>query len=441
MHELVHGDDRAKRGRLRLAGLEEDDGDPREGTGWVVAHSADLEVGPPLLQRAVVVDEVGLLGLREPMLGEQQADRRERDVDLPVGGLGQRHVGDVELSERARAGERVEIEARRARRVLSSATRRRSRRCRRRSAAPTPPGGRPLWAAARTRRGRRSRRCIGQAVDVARPDVRTTASASMPQPAQPRRALRAPPARPGAASRRQSTRQRRTRFSPRSVQVSRSGSKWPLIAAIGPGDPAGIGREAFLAERLPVVPVGHDHVLAADVPGRKRERRGRCRTRPRAATDARVPPCAGGPRRERRAVAASAAPTALERSSEKEARSRRARTAAGRSAGRSCPRLLRARPAGRRATAARFLRDHAGPLQLGDEHFEVDPRATRDVRGGGEQPERRKAEGRDRAELHRVARRLSLEQLAGVGLAGRRLASTSPNSSITIRSRFFAVAS
>ena len=74
--------------------------------------------GPLLLQRAVVVDEVGLLGLREPMLGEQQADRRERDVDLPVGGLRQRHVGDVELSERARAGERVEIEARGARRVL-----------------------------------------------------------------------------------------------------------------------------------------------------------------------------------------------------------------------------------------------------------------------------------------------------------------------------------
>ena len=94
----------------------------------------------------------------------------------------------------------------------------------------------------------------------------------MPQPVQPRRALRAPPARPGAASHRQTTRQRRTPVQPA------LGPGFPLrieVTAhrgdIRPGDPAGVRREAFLAERLPVVPVGHDHVLAADVPGRKQK--------------------------------------------------------------------------------------------------------------------------------------------------------------------------
>ena len=46
----------------------------------------------------------------------------------------------------------------------------------------------------------------------------------------------------------------------------------------------------------------------------------------------------------------------------------------------------------------------------------------RDVRRGSEQPERREAEGRDRAELHRVAGSLSLEQLAGLELVAWRLA-------------------
>ena len=119
VHQLVDGDDRAKRAPVCAAGLEEHDRDPRQPTGRGVAHAADLEIGRLLLDRPVVVDEVCLLGLDEPVLGEQEADRRERGVDLP-GRLRQRHVGDVKLSERARAGERVEIETRRARRVLQA---------------------------------------------------------------------------------------------------------------------------------------------------------------------------------------------------------------------------------------------------------------------------------------------------------------------------------
>ena len=63
--------------------------------------------------------------------------------------------------------------------------------------------------------------------------------------------------------------------------------------------------------------------------------------------------------------------------------------------------------------------EHAGTLQLRDERLEVDARAVRDVRRRGEQPERREAEGGDRAELDDVAGRLALQQLARVRLACR----------------------
>ena len=62
------------------------------------------------------------------------------------------------------------------------------------------------------------------------------------------------------------------------------------------------------------------------------------------------------------------------------------------------------------------VREHAGALQLVDERIEVDARAVRDVRGRGEEPERREPEREDRAELDDVPRALADGELPGRGL-------------------------
>ena len=235
----------------------------------------------------------------------------------------------------------------------ASATTRRSLRCRRRSAAPTPPGDRPLREDARTRRGSRSpalRRGGGRRRSSR---CRTTASASTPRRVQPSRALRPPPARPGAASHRQSTPQRRSRGSSPARSRSLAPDRSDLHrGAIRPGDPAGVGREALLAERLPVLPVGHDDVLAADVAGRERETRGPCRTRPRAATVARVRPCAGGPVESGELPAASAARKRSTAARRRRRAARIARAAAGRRAVAVVPDAPSSAPRDRRSTAA-----------------------------------------------------------------------------------------
>jgi len=57
------------------------------------------------------------------------------------------------------------------------------------------------------------------------------------------------------------------------------------------------------------------------------------------------------------------------------------------------------------------VREDACCLELADERVEVDARPTRHVGGGREQPERREAEGEDRAELDHVPRALADRQL------------------------------
>ena len=214
---------------LRLAGLEEDDCDAGQTAGRDVADAADLEVGRLLLHGAVVVDEVGLLGLDESVLGEQEADRRERGVDLSGPCVSVTlEMSSCRTGSRRRTGER----SNRGERVgPASATTRRSLPCRRRSVAPTPPGDRPRREDAIVRRGSRSL-TLRPAGDRRRSlRCRTTASASTPRRERPSRTLRPSQVRPRAASHRESTPQRRLRFIARSVQVSRVGSKWPVIAA------------------------------------------------------------------------------------------------------------------------------------------------------------------------------------------------------------------
>jgi hypothetical protein len=59
------------------------------------------------------------------------------------------------------------------------------------------------------------------------------------------------------------------------------------------------------------------------------------------------------------------------------------------------------------------LRENSRALELADEGIQVDARAVRDVGRGGEEPERREAEGGDGAELDRVAERLAHREPAG----------------------------
>ena len=74
---------------------------------------------------------------------------------------------------------------------------------------------------------------------------------------------------------------------------------------------------------------------------------------------------------------------------------------------------------------AEQLVDRPGPRALGqdaladelaDERVEVGARAARDVGRGGEDPERREAEGRDRAELDHVAGALADGEATGIRL-------------------------
>jgi hypothetical protein len=69
----------------------------------------------------------------------------------------------------------------------------------------------------------------------------------------------------------------------------------------------------------------------------------------------------------------------------------------------------------------RLARDDTRFLQLVDERVEVDTRPAGDVGGGGQDPERREAEGEDRAELDDVARALPYRKLLrrALDLAGR----------------------
>ena len=121
VHELVHGHHRAERVALVcVAGVEVDD---REAGKVEAARAGSLPahvVKADLAGRAVVVDEVGLLGLVE-------ADFRHHPPDLLEGAADaadptrQLHVRDVEGAERARApGGREEVETGRPRRVLAA---------------------------------------------------------------------------------------------------------------------------------------------------------------------------------------------------------------------------------------------------------------------------------------------------------------------------------
>ena len=200
------------------------------------------------------------------MLGEQEADRRERGVDLS-GLLRERHVGDVELSERARAGEWVEIESRRARRVLRTPPR--VDRC---GVADDPwrPLRQAIDPAGRTHVrdvDREAGRCVRQAIGVARSDA---------APRHRRRRL-------GGSGRAERCDHRKPDQEPlhtekvllsgdcgssparsRSLALDRSG----LSSRLGRARrSARVRGKALSSKRLPVLPVGHDDVLAADVAG------------------------------------------------------------------------------------------------------------------------------------------------------------------------------
>ena len=136
------------------------------------------------------------------------------------------------------------------------------------------------------------------------------------------------------------------------------------------------------------------------------------------------------PRAGRRAIAAA----------------RRARAAGCRSAGPPSPSHPRAPRAARRpiascASSASTPASFSSPTNAS----RYDPRPVRDVGCGGEQPERREAEGRDRAELDDVPAPSCAPRASSRSARTRRPspagASTPPTSSIETRNRFFAVAS
>ena len=103
----------------RAARVEVDESHARSGgASGRHALAADL-LAAGLPCDTVVVDEIGLVGLVEPRRRKLQPDRAERSRGA-AGRLGQREIRDVERSERARAGDREEIETRRASRVLRS---------------------------------------------------------------------------------------------------------------------------------------------------------------------------------------------------------------------------------------------------------------------------------------------------------------------------------
>ena len=114
-------------------------GSPPEG---LASHAADLGVDSLLLQRAVVVEEVRLLRLDEPLLGEQEAERREGACrsDRPVAGVSRWRCPADRTDSHRRTG-RDRSAAREPDPAI--ATTRRSRRRRRRFAGPSRQGGRP----------------------------------------------------------------------------------------------------------------------------------------------------------------------------------------------------------------------------------------------------------------------------------------------------------
>ena len=245
-------DDRAQRVALVcVAGVEVDD---REAGKVEAARAGSLPthvVQADLPGRAVVVDEVGLLGLVEADLGEHQPDLLEGAVDA-AGPARQLHVRDVEGAERARApgaGKRSKRGVR-----VGSWLRHQASNA---AASPTIRGahsgsGRALGRThvrdvdgeARTLRragGRRATRSF-----------RTTAWVSRPARVAATSATR-PPASRARASHRQTTRQSGKASPAKAVQPPLGPG--PVFGvevalhrgAIRPGDPARVGREALLA--------------------------------------------------------------------------------------------------------------------------------------------------------------------------------------------------
>jgi len=101
VHELVHADHRAERVALVcVAGVEVDD---REAGKVEAARAGSLPthvVHPDLAGRAVVVDEIGLLGLIETDLRHHPPDLLKGAADA-ADPTRQLHVRDVEGAERA----------------------------------------------------------------------------------------------------------------------------------------------------------------------------------------------------------------------------------------------------------------------------------------------------------------------------------------------------
>ena len=151
----------------RLAGVE-DRRSPCRGTAAAGgAPCRRSRLGRRLRRWPVVVDEIDLLGLVESVLRRAASRIVVERGGGRAGRLRQRHVRDVERAERARAGDGVEVEPRRARgscerhhasiaatspTILGASSPRRS----------APPGGRTYDDVDRVA-GRR----VGQPVDVA----------------------------------------------------------------------------------------------------------------------------------------------------------------------------------------------------------------------------------------------------------------------------------
>ena len=234
-------------------------------------------------------------------------------VAICPAGCWQRDTGDVELSERAGAGEREEIEARRASRILRSPPRLDRGDVADDSRRPVgEPVGRARWAHVgdvdREARGR-----VRHAVDGADPvphhgnGRRRAAGAAAPSAATVASPTRSRLTQTGTSF---YWRYRRTRASSRSVHVFRCGSKCPASGgAVRPGDSARVGGEALVGGAA-ASPRGTGRRRAhGRRDGPRAGMRAPCRPRPRAAIAARGPPCAGGPGRARRAPAASAGRT------------------------------------------------------------------------------------------------------------------------------------
>ena len=200
----------------------------------------------------------------------------------------------------------------------------------------------------------------------------------------------------------------------RRVEVSRD------RLCVRAADPSGVRREPLLPDGPEVRRVGIEEMLATDLPGRVEECEadpdGHLEERPLLAIRLRDEP--GVERRELLRsgepgrVVAKVGERLLERIDFQRGDVDQPRRRAARAL-ESPEQLVHRRD-------ARVVRQHSGRLELSDEGVEVDPGSARDVGRRCQEPERREAERKDRAELDDVAASLPNRQLPGgrLDLAG-----------------------